>query len=121
MTTLNLTTTDVNDYTVEDLKTIKSAALQHAKDAAEAHLAQYGEHAYCGFAWINIYGIKGSTKLGRRMKQAGYEKDYSGAYSIWNPSGLGTQCMSTKEAGASAAAQVFKAAGFTCYAGSSAD
>ena len=121
MTTLNLTTTDLNDYTVEDLQTIKSAALQHARDAAEAHLEQYGEHAYCGFAWINIYGVKGSTKLGRRMKSAGYEKDYTGAYSIWNPSGLGTQCMSTKEAGARAAADVFKAYGFTCYAGSRAD
>ena len=117
----NLTTTNLNDYTVEDLQTIKSAALQHAQDAAEAHLDAHGEYAYCGFAWINIYGVKGSTKLGRRMKSAGYEKDYTGAYSIWNPSGLGTQCMSTKEAGAQAAAQVFKAAGFTCYAGSRAD
>ena len=117
----NLTTTNLNDYTVEDLQTIKSAALQHARDAAEAHLEQYGEHAYCGFAWVNIYGVKGSTKLGRRMKSAGYEKDYTGAYSIWNPSGLGTQCMSTKEAGARAAAQVFTAAGFKCYAGSRAD
>ena len=121
MTTINLSTTDINNYTVEDLKTIKAAALQHANDAALAHLEQYGEHAYCGFAWVNIYGIKGSTKLGRRMKQAGFEKDYTGAYSIWNPSGLGTQCMSTKEAGAQACAQVFKAAGFTAYAGSRAD
>ena len=57
MTTINTSTTVLNDYTVEDLKLIKAAALQHAKDAGEAHLAQYGEHAYCGFAWINIYGI----------------------------------------------------------------
>jgi hypothetical protein len=55
------------------------------------------------------------------MKAAGYEKDYSGAYSIWNPSSLGTQCMSTKEEGAQAAAKVFKACGFTAYAGSRAD
>ena len=121
MTTLNLTTTNLNDYTVEDLQAIKAAALQHASDAAIAHLEQYGEHAYCGFAWINIYDIKGNTKLGKRMKAAGFTKDYSGAYSIWNPSGLGTQCMSTKEAGARAAAKVFTAAGFTCYAGSRAD
>tara|TARA_R110000851_G_scaffold878_1_gene2993 strand:+ start:212 stop:577 length:366 start_codon:yes stop_codon:yes gene_type:complete len=121
MTTLNLTTTTLNDYTVEDLQTIKAAALQHANDAGIAHLEQYGEHAYCGFAWVNIHGIKGNTKLGKRMKAAGYTKDYSGAYSIWNPSGLGTQCMSTKEAGAQAAAKVFKAAGFTAYAGSRAD
>jgi len=121
MTTINLSTTTLNDYTVEDLKTIKAAALQHAKDAAEAHIEQYGEQWYCGFAWVNIWDIKGNTKLGKRMKAAGFEKDYTGAYSIWNPSGLGTQCMSTKEAGASAAAQVFKAAGFKCSAGSRAD
>ena len=121
MTTINTSTTNLNDYTVADLQLIKSAALQHASDAATAHLEQYGEHAYCGFAWVDIWGIKGNTKLGKRMKQAGFEKDYKGAYSIWNPSGLGTQCMSTKEAGAEAAAKVFKAAGFKCYAGSRAD
>ena len=121
MTTINLSTTALNDYTVEDLVTLKAAAAQHAEDASMAHLAQYGEHAYCGFAWVNIWGIKGNTKLGKRMKAAGFEKDYTGAYSIWNPSGLGTQCMSTKEAGARACAQVFKAAGFTAYAGSRAD
>jgi len=121
MTTINTSTTVLNDYTVADLVIIKEAALQHARDAGEAHLAQYGEHAYCGFAWVNIHGIKGNTKLGKRMKAAGFEKDYTGAYSIWNPSGFGTQCMSTKEAGARAAADVYKAAGFKCSAGSRAD
>ena len=121
MTTINTSTTTLADYTVADLVIIKEAALQHAKDAAQQHLDTHGEYAYCGFAWINIYGIKGNTKLGKRMKAAGFEKDYTGAYSIWNPSGLGTQCMSTKEAGARAAAKVFTAAGFTCYAGSRAD
>ena len=121
MTTINTSTTVLNDYTVEDLLTIKAAALQHARDAAEASIEANGELGYCGFAWVNIYGIKGNTKLGKRMKQAGFEKDYTGAYSIWNPSGLGTQCMSTKEAGARAAADVYKAAGFKCSAGSRAD
>ena len=121
MTTINTSTTVLNDYTVEDLQTIRAAALQHANDAATKHLEQYGEHAYCGFAWVNIYGIKGNTKLGKRMKAAGFTKDYTGAYSIWNPSGLGTQCMYTKEQGAYAAAKVFSAAGFTAYAGSRAD
>jgi len=121
MTTINTSTTVLNDLTVEDLQTIKAAALQHARDAAEASIAANGELGYCGFAWVNIYGIKGNTKLGKRMKAAGFEKDYSGAYSIWNPSGLGTQCMYTKEQGAYAAAKVFSAAGFTAYAGSRAD
>jgi len=121
MTTINTSTVNLNDYTVSDLVMIKEAALQHARDAGEAHIKQYGEHAYCGFAWVNIWDIKGNTKLGRNMKKAGFEKNWQGAYSIWNPSGLGTQCMSTKEAGAEAAAKVFKAAGFTAYAGSRAD
>jgi len=121
MTTLNLSTTTLASYTVEDLKTIKAAAAQHARDAAEASIAEHGELGYCGFAWVNIYGIRGNTKLGRNMKAAGFEKDYTGAYSIWNPSGLGTQCMYTKEQGAAAAAKVYSAAGFTAYAGSRAD
>ena len=121
MTTINTSTTVLNDYTVEDLLAIKAAALQHAEDAALASIEANGEMGYCGFAWVNIYGIKGNTKLGKRMKAAGFEKDYSGAYSIWNPSGVGTQCMYTKEQGAYAAAKVFSAAGFTAYAGSRAD
>ena len=121
MTTINTSTTVLNDYTVTDLVMIKQAALQHARDAGEASIAANGELGYCGFAWINIWDIKGNTKLGKRMKAAGFEKDYTGAYSIWNPSGLGTQCMYTKEQGAYAAAKVFKAAGFTCSAGSRAD
>ena len=111
----------LNDYTVEDIQNIVALAKAEAYGAAMTHIDTYGEQAYCGFAWVNIWDIKGNTKLGKRMKAAGFEKDYKGCYSIWNPSGLGTQCMSTKEAGASAAAKVFKAAGFTAYAGSRAD
>ncbi len=50
MTTINTSTTVLNDYTVEDLQTIKAAALQHARDAAEASIAANGELGYCGFA-----------------------------------------------------------------------
>ena len=82
---------------------------------------QYGEPMYCGFAWVNIYKIKGNTKLGRAMKQAGYEKDYTGAYQIYNPAGYGGQSMDVKEAGARAAAKVFEQYGFTAYPGGRAD
>ena len=111
----------LNDYTVEDIQHIIQLAKAEAYGAAQTHIDTYGEQMYCGFAWVNIWDIKGNTKLGKRMKLAGLDKDYTGAYSIWNPSGLGTQCMSTKEAGARAAAEVFKAYGFKCSAGSRAD
>ena len=124
MTTLtieNTRSTLLNDYTVDEIRSIILEAKDAARDAANAYIDTHGEQWYCGFAWVNIWDIKGNTKLGKRMKQAGLDKDYTGAYSIWNPSALGTQCMSTKEAGASAAASVFKAYGFKCSAGSRAD
>ena len=117
-------------YTVEDLKTIMQEARSAAATAAQSYLDdwnastggnQYGEPMYCGFAWVNIYGVKGNTKLGRAMKQAGYEKDYTGAYQIYNPAGYGGQSMDVKEHGARAAALVYEHYGFRAYMGSRAD
>jgi hypothetical protein len=121
---------DPKMYTVLDLETILAEAKASAAIAASSFLDdwnastggnQYGEPMYCGFAWVNIYKIKGNTKLGRAMKQAGYEKDYTGAYQIYNPAGYGGQSMDVKEAGARAAALVFTQYGFTAYAGGRAD
>jgi len=111
-------------YTVEQIRNLVDEAKAKAYAAADAHENKYypeGGWGACGFAWVNIWGIKGNTKLGRAMKAAGIEKDYSGAHSIWNPSKYPTQNVSTLEAGAQAAAQVFKDAGFTAYAGSRLD
>jgi hypothetical protein len=112
---------DINEYTVEELISIKDEASKAANVAAAKHIEEHGEYAYCGFAWVDIYGVKGSTKLGRKMKEAGFVKNYSGDYSIWNPSGSHTQCMTTKEIGAKAAAEVFQKAGFISYSHSRAD
>jgi hypothetical protein len=128
--TLAVIANDPKLYTVEDLKTIMQEAKTAAAIAAQSFLDdwnastggnQYGEPMYCGFAWVNIYKIKGNTKLGRAMKQAGYTKDYTGAYQIYNPAGYGGQSMDVKEAGARAAAKVFEQYGFTAYPGGRAD
>ena len=112
------------NYTVDQIRNLVDEAKAKAYAAADEHENKYypdGGWGACGFAWVNIWGIKGNTKLGRVMKAAGIEKDYSGAHSIWNPSKYPTQNVSTLEAGAQAAAQVFKDAGFTAYAGSRLD
>ena len=112
------------NYTVEQIRNLVDEAKARAYEAADAHEKEYypdNGWGACGFAWVNIWGIKGNTKLGRAMKAAGISKDYSGAHSIWNPSKYPTQNVSTLEAGAQAAAQVFKDAGFTAYAGSRLD
>jgi len=119
--TIGLIAQDPKLLTLEDLKLIVAEAKSAARKASLAYIAQYGEQFYCGFAWVNIYGVKGNTKLGKLFKAAGVQQDYTKAFSIWNPSDLGTQCMSTKEAGAQAAADVFTRYGFRAYAGSRAD
>jgi hypothetical protein len=119
--TVSLIAQDPKQLTLEDLKAIVLEAKAAARKAALAHMEQHGELAYCGFAWVNIYGVKGNTKLGKLFKAAGVGQDYTKAFSIWNPSDLGTQCMSTKEAGAQAAADVFTKYGFRAYMGSRAD
>jgi hypothetical protein len=55
------------------------------------------------------------------MKAAGIRQDYTKAFQIWNPSGHNAQNVDTKEAGARAAAEVFKRYGFEAYAGSRLD
>ena len=112
------------NYTVEQIRNIVTEAQGAAATAAEAFENKYfpdGGWGACGFAWVDIWGIKGNTKLGRAMKAAGIEKDYKGAHSIWNPSKYPTQNVDTLEAGAQAAARVLKSAGITAYAGSRLD
>jgi len=115
--------------TVAELKAMIREAQEAAYEAADhfeqTHFPNNGWGA-CGFAWVNIYEhngtkLKGNTKMGRLMKQAGITQDYTRAFSIWNPSGYPTQNVDTLEAGARAAADVFKKYGFTAYAGSRLD
>ena len=112
------------EYTVNEIENILAKAKTAAYEAGGDYLVEKldGKDNYpCGFAWVNIHGIKGNTKLGRAMKAAGIEKDYSGSYKIWNPSGINVQNVDVKEAGAEAAADVFTSYGFKAYAGSRLD
>lgn len=110
---MNFTQTEVNEIVQE--------AFQEARKAAEQALAQYGDRDCCGFAWVNIYGVKGNTKIGKMLKAAGLRQDYTKAFCLWNPSKMPVQSMGILEAGADAAAGVFKKYGFTAYSGSRMD
>lgn len=110
--------------TVEMIPAIVKEAQTAAYMAADKFFKEElgGQDAYaCGFAWVNIYGVKMNTKIGKAMKAAGLRKDYSGAVCMWNPSKYGCQNVDTLERGAQAAADVFKKYGFTAYAGSRLD
>jgi hypothetical protein len=112
------------EYTINEIKDIVAKAKEAAYEAAGDYFVEKldGKDTYpCGFAWVNIHGVKGNTKLGRNMKAAGIEQDYTKAFQIWNPASINVQNVDVKEAGASAAAKVFESFGFKAYAGSRLD
>jgi hypothetical protein len=114
----------VQNYTQEQVNTIVAEAREAAVEAARRFFQERlgGQDQYaCGFAWTNIYGVKGNTRLGKMLKAAGVRQDYTKAFQLWNPSGMPVQNVDTLEAGAEAAAAVFKRYGFEAYAGSRLD
>ena len=114
----------VKDYTKEQVAQIVKEAQTAAYEAAMKFFYDKlgGKDQYaCGFAWVNIYQVRGNTKVGKALKEAGIRPSYTGGLQMWNPSGLGVQNVDTLEAGAEAAAEVFKRYGFEAYAGSRLD
>ena len=109
------------NYTQEQITAIVDEAYMEANKAAREALAKYGDRDACGFAWTNIYKVKGNTKLGKMLKAAGVRQDYTKAFQLWNPAKLGCQSVGILEAGAEAAAEVFRKYGFEAYAGSRLD
>ena len=112
------------NFTQEQVNEIVAEAKDAAHQAATNYFHQVlrGQDRFaCGFAWVNIYGVKGNTKLGKMLKAAGVRQDYTKAFQIWNPSGLGVQNIDVKEAGADAAAECLRNFGFNASAGSRLD
>jgi aminopeptidase N len=114
---------------VTELKNIIAEAQLAARESADRYFkTELGgvDQMACGFAWVNIYEyagekIRGNTRIGKALKAAGVRQDYTRTFQIWNPSGYPVQNVDTLEAGARAAAEVFKQYGFTAYAGSRLD
>lgn len=98
----------------------REAAYQAAAKFFQERLGGRDQYA-CGFAWVNIYGVKGNTRVGKALAAQGIRKAYGGGLQMWDPSKFGCQNVDTLEAGAQAAAEVFKKYGFTAYAGSRLD
>jgi hypothetical protein len=112
------------EYTQTQINVIVAESQQAAQKAAikffNEKLGGRDQFA-CGFAWVEIFGVKGNTKLGKMLKAAGVSQNYNKTFEIWNPSGVNCQNIDTKEEGARAAAEVFTRYGFKAYAGSRLD
>ena len=77
-----------------------------ARKAASDFYSQHGDRDACGFAWVNVWGVRSNSRLGKTLQTFGFRKSYDGALQLWNPSKLGTQSVSILEAGAEAYAKV---------------
>jgi hypothetical protein len=86
---------------------LNEAGIQ-ARTAAKEFLQKHGDRDACGFAWVNVYGVRSNSKLGKALQSAGFRKDYTGSLQLWNPSKAGVQSISVLEAGADAYAKVLK-------------
>lgn len=94
-----------------------------ARKAAQAYHQAHGDRDACGFAWVNVAGVRSNSRLGKTLQTFGFRKDYRGVLCLWNPAGIGSQSISTLEAGAEAYAKVLtEQLGLEgCYAGSRLD
>ena len=105
-----------------DFQAIHNEAHQAAVDAENAYLAQYGERAYCGFSWVNVYVDRTNSTEAKGLLGVGFRKHYRPkCLNLWSPGGYNGQSMDVKEAGAYAYAEVLTKYGFRAYAGSRAD
>lgn len=80
---------------------------QKAGDQAfEQSYSQIGDRDCCGFAWVNVHGIRKNSKLGKVLMEHGFDKDYTGALQLW--ARYPTQSMTPKERGMQAYAKVLR-------------
>jgi len=86
---------------------LNEAGIQ-ARTAAKEFFQKHGDRDACGFAWVNVYGVRSNSRLGKTLISFGFRKDYTGSLQLWNPSKAGTQSLNILEAGAEAYAQVLR-------------
>ena len=99
---------NAKDFNLEAVQDALNEAGIQARTAAKAFLAQHGDRDCCGFAWVNVWGVRSNSKLGKALQAAGFRKDYTGSLQLWNPSKAGVQSLNVLEAGAEAYAQVLR-------------
>jgi hypothetical protein len=81
-------------------------AAMAARVAAKEFFNKHGDRDACGFAWVDVYGVRSNSRLGKTLQSFGFRKSYTGSLQLWNPSKAATQSVNILEAGADAYAKV---------------
>lgn len=110
-------------FNAEAVQDACNEAAMAARTAAKAFYAQHGDRGACGFAWVNVWGVRSNSRLGKTLQSFGFRKSWDGALQLWNPSKAAVQSVDCLEAGAEAYAKVLseKLGLDRCYAGSRLD
>jgi len=85
-------------------------ALAEAQSAAREFSNKYfngGDGGACGFAWVNVYGVRSNSKMGKALAEVGFRKSYTGGLQLWNSWWHG-QSVDAAEQGANAYAQTLR-------------
>lgn len=111
-------------YTVDQVKEI----FQDAEIASFVESNKYftetlgGKDNYpCGFAWVEIFGVRANSKMGQVLESLGMRKDSYRKAFIMHSRTPNVQNMDVQYLGAEAAAKVLQKAGFRAYATSRID
>ena len=99
---------NAKDFNLDAVQDAVNEAAMAARTAAKEFLQKHGDRDACGFAWVNVWGVRSNSKLGKALQAAGFRKDYTGSLQLWNPSKAGVQSLNVLEAGAAAYAEVLR-------------
>lgn len=85
-------------------------ALDEAQKAARAFANRHfdgNDGGACGFSWVNVYGVRSNSKVGKALAEVGFSKSYGGGLQLWNKWWMG-QSVDAGEQGAQAYAEVLR-------------
>ena len=81
-----------------------AAAQKAAQEFADRHFGGTDGGA-CGFSWVNVYGVRSNSKMGKALATLGFSKPYNGGLQLWNKWWMG-QSVDAGEHGAHEYARV---------------
>ena len=102
-----------------EVRNLFEAGITAAKQAVQTYYRDTlkgQDQMPCGFGWVEIYGVRANSKIGKVFQEYKCRKTSNTAFTVWNPGQYMGQNISCVYEGARAFAQVFKAAGFEAYA-----
>lgn len=93
-----------------DVQTAHIKALAAAEQASQELADRYyggKDGGACGFAWVDISGVRSNSTLGKQLQTVGFRKSYTGTLQLWNRWWYG-QSIDAAEEGAQAYARVLR-------------